>query len=45
MEENNSIKIGNVRLNFIEELLDVEEIESRLAPGAGTVTTTIHVNR
>jgi hypothetical protein len=33
MEENNNVRtVGNVRLGFIEQLLDVEELESKLAP-------------
>jgi hypothetical protein len=33
MEENNNVRsVGNVRLGFIEELLDVEELESKQAP-------------
>ena len=35
MEENN---------NVIEQLSEVEELESKLAPGVGAGPTTIHVN-
>ena len=43
MEENNVRTGANVRGGFIEQLLDVEELESKLAPGGGDITT-IHVN-
>jgi hypothetical protein len=34
MEENNNVRtVGNVRLGFIEQLLGVEELESKLAEG------------
>jgi len=45
MEENNNVRtVRNVRLVFIEQLLDVEELEPKLAPAGGGDTSTIHVN-
>jgi hypothetical protein len=40
MEENNNVRTAqNVRLGFIEQLLDVEELESRQAPSEAVITT------
>jgi hypothetical protein len=44
MENNNVRTVENVRLGFIEQLLEVEELERRQAPGLGGDTSTIHVN-
>jgi hypothetical protein len=42
MEENNNVRsVENVR---IEQLLEVEELERKLAPGGGSDTSTIHVD-
>jgi hypothetical protein len=41
MENNNVRTVENVR---IEQLLDVEELESRIVPAGGGDTSTIHVD-
>lgn len=44
MKENNSIgSVEKVGTDLIRELLDVEELESKIAPGGGS-TSTIIVN-
>ena len=35
MEEKNVRTVENVRSDFLEQFLDVEELEGRLAPGGG----------
>jgi len=40
MEENNKVRtVENVRLGFIEQLLDVQELKSRQAPCEAVITT------
>jgi hypothetical protein len=44
MENNNVRTVEDVRLGFIEQLLEVEELESRIVPAGGGDTSTIHVD-